>query len=258
VLTWVTGGTPPGPPPAKRAAETVRRGWAKGRPDLVIPVPAVVNLPADKTEDTREFVLRDSNDRDRTLAFVDLQPGNPAIVHDATIFTRRGADAQPSTVVALWLPGGEPAPGGAGIGFAWRAGEQLVVRLHYKKNWKLENKSAYDRSSIGLYFAKASASRTVRSVPLNPGQSAALGEALQGVAVRSADGASDTRVEIDAIRPDGSRVRVAGFVTRAGWDQRYWLASPVDLPRGSRLDVRTAGEAIERIHLWLDAVPAGS
>ena len=48
-----------------------------------MPLPAAVNFPADKNADTREFVLRESNDRDRTVAFADLLPGKPAIVHDA-------------------------------------------------------------------------------------------------------------------------------------------------------------------------------
>jgi hypothetical protein len=251
VLTWVTGGTPPGPQ-AKSPTTAARRSWAKGRPDVVIPIPEVVDLPAGKAEDTREFVLRDSSDRDRTVAYADLLPGNPAIVHDAMIFTRRHGDPQPSAVIAVWVPGAQPAPPGTGIGFAWRAGEQLVARIHYKKNWKLENKSASDRSAVGLYLAKSPASRTLRSVALTMGQSVAVDESLQGVAVRSAGAPSDVRVEVDAVRPDGSRVRIAGFATRAGWDQRYWLARPVDLPKGSRLETKSEGGRLPPIQLWLD------
>src|SRR5256885_5712671 len=42
VLTWVTGGTPPGPP-AKTGAAASRRGWSRGRPDIVIQIPALVS-----------------------------------------------------------------------------------------------------------------------------------------------------------------------------------------------------------------------
>src|SRR5580765_3206693 len=86
VLTWATGGTPSGP--ATKTASAARRGWNNGRPDITLPLPEAVTLAAAKTADTREFVLRESNDRERTIAFADLLPGNPAIVHDATIFTR--------------------------------------------------------------------------------------------------------------------------------------------------------------------------
>ena len=175
-------------------------------------------------------------------------------MHDATIFTRRGDRTDPVTVIAAWLPGESPVAPEAGLGFAWRAGEQLVVRIHYKKNWKLENKPATDRSTVGLYLTKTPASRTIRGLALEPGQSVAVDEHLQGVAVRAADSPSDVEVRLDAIRPDGSRIPVAGFLARAGWDQRYWLARPIDLPKGTRLEVKTTGERLP--HLWLDSAPA--
>jgi hypothetical protein len=215
-----------------------------------------VTLPPDTAEDTREFVLRDSGDRDRTIAFADLRPGNPAIVHDATILTRRPGSVVPASVLAAWLPGAAPAAAGAGLGFPWRAGEQLVVRIHYKKNWTLEHKAASDRSAVGLYVTKSPAVREIRGIGLLPNSVQSLDEHWQGLAVRAADTPSDVRVTLDAIRPDGSRVPVAGFVTRAGWDQRYWLAHPVDLPKGTRIEVKTAGEPVRALRLWLDVAPA--
>jgi mono/diheme cytochrome c family protein len=255
VLTWVSGGTPPGVP-ARPSAGAAKRGWLKGRPDIVLPLPSEVSLPAEKSEDAREFVLRDAGDRDRVIAFADLLPGNPAVVHDATIFTRRVDAAAPSAVLAAWLPGGAAVAPGAGLGFVWRAGEQLVVRIHYKKNWKLENKAASDRSSVGLYLAKSAATRAIRGVALRPGQPVALEEPLEGLAVRTAGTSSDVRIVVDAIRPDGSRMRLAGFSARAGWDQRYWLARPVDLPKGTRIEVTTGTAPLASMQIWLDAAGA--
>jgi len=260
VLTWVTGGTPPGPAASSGArvktATSARRGWAKGRPDVVLQMPASVSLPADKSEDTREFVLRDSNDRDRTIAFADLQPGNPAIVHDATIFTRAAGAAEPSAVVAAWLPGLVPVAAGDGLGFLWKAGEQLVVRIHYKKNWKLESKPASDRSSVGLYLARTPGGRAIQSIAVEAGRGVTIDEHVQGLAVRSSATTSDVRVMVDAVRPDGSRVTVAAFASRPGWDQRYWLARPVDLPKGTRLEASADSGRSQAIRLWVDAVPA--
>jgi len=255
VLTWVSGGTPPGTA-SEAPAGAPRRGWLKGRPDIVLPLPATVSLPPGTSEDTREFVLRATSDRDRTIAFADVLPGNPAIVHDATIFTRAGEGAKPSSVIAAWLPGAAPAAPGAGLGFPWRAGEQLVVRMHYKKNWTLENKPASDRSSVGVYLLKSASPRAIRSVAVQPGQPVAVDEHLQGLAVRASDAPSDVTITLEAVRPDGARVPIAGFLTRAGWDQRYWLARPIDLPKGSRLEAKTGSERGRSIHLWLDAAPA--
>src|SRR6266404_991580 len=39
VLTWATGGTPPGPA-TRIAPATARRGWTNGRPDITLPLPA--------------------------------------------------------------------------------------------------------------------------------------------------------------------------------------------------------------------------
>jgi hypothetical protein len=240
----------------KPAATATRRGWLKGRPDIVLPLPATVTLSPDTAEETREFVLRESGDRDRTIAFADVLPGNQAIVHDATIFTRSPGSVLPASVVAAWLPGAAPVAAGTGLGFPWRAGEQLVVRLHYKKNWKLENKAASDRSAIGLYLTKSPAAREIRGIALAGNSAQALDESLQVLAVRAAGAPSNMHIRLEAIRPDGSRVPVAGFATRAGWDQRYWLARPIDLPKGTRIEVTTAGEPVRVPGLWLDAVPA--
>jgi len=134
VLTWVTGGTPPGPP-AKNAPGAARRWWTKGKPDVLLQVPASVTLAADKTEDIREFVLRDDNDRDRMIAFADLLPWNPSIVHDAMIFSRQPGAAEPAAVFSMWVPGSSPLAPSSGLAFLWRAHEQRVVRIYFKKNW---------------------------------------------------------------------------------------------------------------------------
>jgi mono/diheme cytochrome c family protein len=254
VLTWVSGGTPRGPanPSEPVKAAMVKSAWRRGRPAMTLQMPAAFSLPAATPEDTQEFVLGTGRDRDRVISFADLLPGNPAIVHDAIVFVR-GADGAHDRVIAAWTPGAMPANAGAGIGFPWRVGEQLGVKIHYKKNWKLENKAASDRSAVGLYFANGPA-REVRSLDL-----AATGVVLdadaQAVAVlvtRDSSAAADVDVRIEATRPDGSRVPVAGFGTRRGWDQRYWLARPLALPKGTRLVVTTNGPSASAVHLSLD------
>jgi hypothetical protein len=246
VLTWVSGGTPPGPP-MKTQPASASRAWPKGRPDVVLQIPSPVALPAARSEDTQEFVLRADNDRDRSIAFADLLPGNPSIVHDATIFSRQQGTTEPTAVLSVWLPGGTPAAPPTGFAFVWRAHEQLVVRIHYKKNWKLENKPASDRSAVGLYLAKSTA-REIRSVPIGAGD--ALTSHVQVLAVRVATNDGDAPIRIEAIRPDGTRLTIAGLLARAGWDQRYWLTRPVDLPNGTRLElIRTTGT---NVHVFLD------
>ena len=49
------------------------------------------------------------------------------------------------------------------IGTASRSGcppgAQLGVRIHYKKTWQFEGKPLTDRSTVGVYFAKAAAAQ---------------------------------------------------------------------------------------------------
>jgi mono/diheme cytochrome c family protein len=257
VLTWVSGGTPPGPanlPGDARKPSPVRAAWRRGRPAVTLQMPAAFDLPAGKSEDTHEFVLETARDRDRFISAADLLPGNPAIVHDAVIFVRN-ADGAPDLVVATWLPDSTPVNAGTGIGFPWRAGEQLGVRIHYKKNWKLENKPATDRSTVGLYLTTAAA-RDVRRLDLPP-TGAVIEEAAQAIAVvglRNASLSSDVDVRIEAVRPDGSRVPVAGFGMRPGWDQRYWLGRPLMLDKGMRLAAKTTGAAPSALSLSVDIV----
>jgi mono/diheme cytochrome c family protein len=250
VLTWVSGGTPPGPgKPAPEAA--IKSAWRRGRPDMTFNLPAAFTLPAGKSEDTQEFVLQAANDRDRLIAAADLLPGNAAIVHDASIYTT-ATDRGTPTVIAAWVPGLAPVAAGTNAGFLWRAGEQLAVRIHYKKTWKYENKPASDRSTIGLYILK-SAGRDVRSLSV-PMSGAVVDEDVQALALRSANAAADIAVRIEAVRPDGSRLPIGGFSTRSGWDQRYWLARPVAVPKGTRVDVTTSGAPPGPLRVWLEVV----
>jgi hypothetical protein len=253
VLTWVSGGTPPGT--GKPVPEVqLKNAWRRGRPDMTFSLPAPFTLPAEKSEDTHEFVLQPANDRDRLIASADLLPGNATIVHDALIYTT-GPNRDTPNVIATWVPGAAPVTPEPGAGFLWRAGEQLAVRIHYKKTWKFENKPATDRTTVGLYVVKG-AGREVRSLPLPVSETAGtlVDDDVRTLAVRVADAPSDVGVRVEAVRPDGSRVPLSGFSTRAGWDQRYWLARPATVPKGTRINVTTTGAPPGALRVWLDVI----
>jgi len=242
LLTWITGGTPKGsaqhPPPTASVEKTASDGWRRGRPDLVIQLPAPFVLAADRVEETHDFVMPAKNDADRWIAAADLRPDNPSIVHDATIYLRR-PDGSTDAVLAAWIPDAGTASPGHGVAFRWPAGEQLAVRVHYKKTWKLEGKPATDRSALGLYLLKTTPMREIRSVRLSAAGTL-LGEDVQPLAFRT-EGApsSDSQLRVVAAIA-GTRIPLIGFTTRAGWDQRYWLGRSRTLPKGTRLVVTTA------------------
>jgi hypothetical protein len=249
LLTWVTGGNPMGsaertPPPVEP-----QRGWRLGPPDLVVQMPSEFTIAADANEATQEFALPISTAEARLVRAVDLLPGNPAIVRSATVRVKESpAAATAEGVLAMWVPGDAPVPLADGTAFRLPPGADLVLRVHYKKTWQYERSAMTDRTSVGLYFAKAPATevRALTLAPeggatesLDPGLSFSrtVGEDVQAVAIYPDAALENVNVEVRAVRPDGSRAELIRVRPQADWARRYWFAQPVALPRGTQIGV---------------------
>jgi hypothetical protein len=243
LLTWATGGNPRGAIEQKLPAVELVNQWTLGKPDVALPLPSEFTLAADTMEETREFTLASGLAEARWVRAVDLLPGNPAIVRSAVVFVK-GA---PERVLARWQPGQDPAPID-GAAFRLAAGAEIVARIRYKKTWSYEGKAMTDRSTVGLYFAPNADAREVTSVPLTmPPVSAAKGVTfafsqtldrdVQALALSPDQVPDDLTLQVEAIKPDGSRLPLVRFVTRADWMRRYWFATPVALPRGTTIAI---------------------
>jgi hypothetical protein len=261
LMTWVTGGTPPGtaaPPPSPPQVE---RAWRAGPPDLVLQPEATFTVAANRSEDTAEFVLATDFAGTRWLRGVDLLPGTPAIVRSATITVvprdgEQGVAVAPGTpvtqrLVGLWQPGDEMAPLDRGAGFELPPGAAVRVRVHYKKTWEYERQAMTDRSQVGLYFAAAPAGRVSavalaappdRAASANRDQTIAFSQVvardMRALAIYPDAALENAAVRVEAVRPDGFREELIAFHPRAAWQRRYWFAAPILLPRGTRIDVR--------------------
>jgi len=272
LLTWASGGTPPGDPGHAGAAaaspEEKQQRWPLGAPDAVLSMPSSVTLPATEQERVEEIRLRTSFDRARLLRAVDLLPGTPAIVRSATVSVRAAAGpANAQDTLALWVPGDPPVPLAAGAGFLLPAGADLIVRIRYLKTWQYEHQEMSDRSRVGLYFADEPA-ETVRALGVRMGTTV-IGEPVRALAVYPDPALAFAQVRAVATRPDGSREELIAFRPRPGWARRYWFAEPVALPRGTRIEVTgTPDDALlppgappqppadlSAIRLTLDVVP---
>jgi hypothetical protein len=271
---WANGGTPQGDRTKNLPAPVLENTWSLGPPDVTLPMPSAFTLPADKMEDTREFVLQTNDLAERWLKAVDLLPGTPAIVRNAVLRVRpasepgrTGVRLGDPDVLMLWAPGERPVPTPAGAAFHLPARAELVLRIHYKKTWQYEGKPVTDRSKVGLYFAGRAAARPVRALTLTgaapPARAATFGRAIdrdiEALAVRADANRPDVTLQIEAVRPDGSHVPMIRLTPRPDWQRRYWFARPLPLPRGSRLAVtaRQTGAAeadAAPIHVTLDIV----
>ena len=272
LLTWTSGGTPPGNAGATAtspaAASPRENQWPLGAPDAVLSMPSSVILPATAQDRIEELRLRTPFDRARLLRAVDLLPGTPAIVRGATVSVRATAGpANAEDMLALWVPGDPPVPLDAGAGFLLPAGADLIVRIRYLKTWEYEHREMSDRSRVGLYFADEPA-ETVRAIGMRRGTTV-IGEPVRALAVYPDPALASAHVRAVATRPDGSREELIAFRPRPGWARRYWFAEPVALPRGTRIEVTGTPDAellppgalpqppadLSTIRLTLDAVP---
>jgi hypothetical protein len=243
IVTWATGGTPEGdvarrPEPIAPAPE-----WPAGGPDLVIPMATEYTMPTEVQDETHEFTVPTGFASSRWVTLADLMPGTPAIVRDATIAVENGP------VLAAWVPGDRPERAPKPAAFAVPAGARLQLRVHYKKPWQDERKPRTDRSSVGLYFADDAASlRPVDAVSLAAPSATAggvrivspagLSSAVKVVSVRPRLDQPYSDLDVHALLPSGTRVPILRLhKPRPEWPRRYWLAAPVELPSGSRVEV---------------------
>jgi hypothetical protein len=150
VLDWAVGGNPEGEGP-KPPAVTLKNDWAGARPDLALQPASAFEVPANLMEITQEFVLPTRFDRAREISAIDLLPGTPAVVHDATIAVR--TPNAPPRKLGAWIPRQVPAAIALKPGATLPAGADIIATIHYKKTWKYEGQAMSDRSAVGIYFA---------------------------------------------------------------------------------------------------------
>ena len=166
---WVTDGLPEGNPALLPAAPTWSDGWQLGAPDLVLTMPAYT-LRAGGRDMFRSFVIPVPVDRVRYIKAWELRPGNPRVVHHATMqidptrmsrrFESENGEPGYEGIVALsartpdgffldWAPGHRPAQAVNGTAWPLPPASDVVLMLHLRPSGKEETVQA----SVGLYFS---------------------------------------------------------------------------------------------------------
>jgi hypothetical protein len=272
LLTWATGGTPPGEPDKAPPAVTLASGWSLGKPDLELSLDPVT-LAAGVQEQSRSVTVATKINERRWLRAIDLLPGAPAMVRGAEIVLRSDAPVSPGSGaiterrLALWLPGESPTPVGAGAGFEIPANAQLVVTVRYKKTWQYERKELMDQSRVGLYFTDAAAKPVGAyslqlSAPIDPvtgasivtGTVKTLERDVHAIAIYPEALPRNARVTVDAVLPDGSQQTLIAARSLPEWSRRYWFRTPIALPRGTRVNAHVSRDE----EADLDPTPAPS
>jgi hypothetical protein len=248
IVTWATGGTPQGDQRKKPPEPQLRNQWSLGKPDLEIAMDQPVSLGPGTMTSTSELTLATNLKEARWVKAADLLPGTPSMVRRATISVENGP------VLAAWVPGDEVVATPNGTAFKLEANAKLRLQISYKKPWQDEQETRSDRSTIGLYFTEEPLSgKAIQSFAVEGGD--------EGTAPRTVGGAFAKGGRVLAIRPQLDQVYESLTVTavaasgrrvplikmraaRPQWPRRYWLADPVDLPAGTKIEaVAVPGDA---------------
>lgn len=244
ILTWATGGTPQGDLNRKPSAAPIVPTWTLGTPDFEIPMEKAHTLPAGVMTDTLTLTLPVTSKEVKWVRAVDLLPGAPSMVRRASIGVENGP------VLAVWEPGDDTIPSPGGTAFRIPAGAKLRLQIHYKKSWEDEQIEKSDRSTIGLYFTDEPLSgKEIQAFtidgPKNDAEHAARktfgGTLTSGgrvLAIRPLVDQPYRTVDIQAVGATGRRVPLLKLRgVRPEWPRRYWLADPVELPSGTKVEV---------------------
>ena len=254
IVDWCLGGSPEGDTPKGDDAPD-RRGpdaseWILGEPDVELAMPSPVVLDEATSEAIEEVTFATGLTSAAYIRAVDFRPGAENIVRSATI--RADGDEQP---LASWIPGQLPEELPAGSGHPLPAGADITLRVHYKKTWLSEGTAVEDQSVLAIYLQEGDPAKSVDTVAVTPGSPHVVGAAAELVALLPRIDTVVESVVAELVRPDGSRERILRlYQPDPDWPRKYWLAEPIALPSGSRIEVNvTAADAAAAVIL-LDLV----
>jgi hypothetical protein len=268
LVKWSDASAPEGR--AKDAPTRIEftEGWNIGKPDVILEMPAAYEVPATGTIEYQHFIVPTGFTEDKWVQVVELRPGNRAVVHHAAVFVRppeskwmrnaklgepvgRQAESGISVyeeILDFHVPGAVPHALAEGQAKLVKAGSDLVFQMHYTSN----GKPATDRTRIGIVFAKEPPRERIftlqianRGFAIPPGASDFPVDAkltLQGdariVALNPHMHVRGKSFEFRVITGAQTEPRVLLRVPRYdfSWQLQYYLAEPLEVSRGSRIE----------------------
>jgi tetratricopeptide (TPR) repeat protein len=261
---WVDDGLLEGDAAALPPAPSFPSDWQLGPPDLVIAMPEY-SLRADGPDMFRNFVLPVPELRTRYVRAWEFRPGNPAVVHHATMQVdatgaSRAFDADdpasgyegliapsaraPDGFFLDWAPGHRPQVAVPGTAWTLQGGSDIVMMLHLRPSGRTEPV----RASLALYFTDVPPQRTPVMLRLTRQDldipAAASRYTVEDRYVLPVDVELHTvqphahylarEMTAVATRPDGTSVRLLRIRDwDFNWQDVYRYAEPVRLPAGT-------------------------
>jgi peroxiredoxin len=153
ILHWIEQGASRGEgddPLAKATAPNEE--WSLGKPDAIVALPVVQQVPATGVLSYRYIKVKAPFDHDVWLKGIVVRPGNTRVVHHvivrATGAGQKGRDNRDDEFLIGWAPGAPQIFYPEGTGKRLKAGTVLEFEMHYTTSGREET----DQSKIGLYL----------------------------------------------------------------------------------------------------------
>ncbi len=268
LIAWSESGAPEGDrgelPPNPKFSDD----WALGKPDLVLDIGTDFQVPTTGDDIYRCFVVPTNLAEDRYVTAIEYRVGNRRVVHHILAYVdisgqarkRDAADPGPGFScfsgpgepihgdLGGWAPGIEARPLPDGIGRSLPKGADVIIQVHYHASGKPET----DRTRIGLHFARKPVRQILHwaaavnpHLELPPGQPDVEIKAawkapvdLVAHAVTPHMHLLGRDMEMFVTLPNG---RTQELIKIDDWDfnwqYSYFFRKPIDLPRGSILNV---------------------
>ena len=268
IRDWAEHGAPEGSSSEKPTPPHFADGWLAGQPDQIIEMKQPYSVPAEGPDQFKCFVLPLNADQDEYVSTVEFRPGNRKIVHHAILFLDSSGEARKREVVpgqgydcvggpglditgALggWAPGAQPATARPGIAATIKKGSDLVMQIHYH----LDGKAEQDQSKLGLKFSKSPPTKGLtlyvlgnEKIDIPAGDdhyvlkaSGTLPMDAEAIAVFPHAHYLCKDMKVDATLPDGTAQHLIWIQDwDFNWQGAYRYASPVTLPKGTRLEMQ--------------------
>lgn len=265
---WARDGAPEGDPKLKPEPPRFASGWLAGNPSAVFTIVEPFRIPADGRDLFQCFVIPLNFTGDRYVKNVEFHPGDPRVVHHALFYLDTSGQArkldaatpepgyscfggpqfQRPGLLGGWAPGATPQPLPAGLAHTVAKGTDLVIQIHYHPSGKPET----DQSSIGLTFGEAPDKGLAgmvlgsRNIDLAPGaahqvvtDSAVVPEDVELIGITPHAHLLCREMKVDAYLPDGKTEPLIWIKDwDFNWQGQYRYASPVSLPKGTRIEMR--------------------
>lgn len=268
IQDWAAHGAPEGDAAQKPTPPQFPKGWLGGEPDQVFKMTQSYSVPAEGADQFRCFVIPLNANQDEYVKKVEFRPGNPRIVHHAILFLDTSGEARRRETapgqgyscvggpglditgsLGGWAPGAMPSNAREGVAHTIKKGADLVLQIHYH----LDGKQEQDQSTVGLTFAKAPPTKGLtlmvlgnEKIDIPAGDSHYVVKA-SGVLPMDAEAIAIfphahylcKDMKVDAHLPDGSVVPLIWIKDwDFNWQGSYRYASPVKLPKDTRLEMQ--------------------